>query len=155
MIQDIITRMSSNSFLLKGWTVTLIVALFAITAKDFKNIYVLFSFFILIIFWILDGFFISTERCFKNLYNVVRSKEGEEIDFSMKYKEFKKGRNTWIRSIFSKTLLIFYGILLIFIIILFATSKIDKINFCFGVDWENEQSLYSNLNATTTQSTNK
>ena len=155
LIQNIITRMGGNLFLLKGWAVTLIVALFAIAAKDVEGIYVLFSFFILIIFWILDGFFLSIERCFKELYNDVRLKKEEEIDFSMKYNNHNKGRNTWTKSIFSKTLLIFYGTLLVFMLILSIIFKVDKIKFNFNVDWKNEQSQSLSLNATTTKSINK
>ena len=33
-IQQTITRMANNSFLLKGWTVTLSAAIFALAAKD-------------------------------------------------------------------------------------------------------------------------
>ncbi len=33
-IQIVISRMNSNSFLIKGWTITLMSALFALAAKD-------------------------------------------------------------------------------------------------------------------------
>lgn len=132
-IQAIITRMGSNLFILKGWTITLIVALFTFTAKDTNNIYVLFSYFVLFIFWILDGYFLSRERCFRALYNHVRKKNEDEIDFSMKYKRFEKGKNTWLGSFFSKTLLIFYGTLLFItsIIVFISNSKNFKLNISF------------------------
>ena len=34
MIQDVITRMANNSFMLKGWAVTLIAGIFALASKD-------------------------------------------------------------------------------------------------------------------------
>jgi len=34
MILRVVERMSTNSFLLKGWTVTLVSALFALSARD-------------------------------------------------------------------------------------------------------------------------
>ena len=37
-IQDVITRMNSNSFLLKGWCVTLMSVLFALSARDTGNL---------------------------------------------------------------------------------------------------------------------
>jgi len=124
-IQAIITRMGSNLFILKGWTVTLIVALFTFIAKDGNGIYILFSYFVLIIFWILDGYFLSRERCFRKLYNHVRVKKEKDINFSMNYKKFEKGKNTWFRSIFSKTLVIFYGVLLFVtsIVAFFSNTK--------------------------------
>ena len=39
MIQDVITRMASNSFMLKGWAVTLIAGIFALASKDTNKLY--------------------------------------------------------------------------------------------------------------------
>lgn len=39
MIQNIIQRMATNSFMLKGWAVTLIVAIFALADKDMNQNY--------------------------------------------------------------------------------------------------------------------
>lgn len=55
-IQSVITRISSNSFLVKGWTITLISALFALAAKDANIQYVLISYIIIPVFWVIDGF---------------------------------------------------------------------------------------------------
>ena len=38
-IQQAINRMASNLFLLKGWTVTLIAAMFALAAKESRDLY--------------------------------------------------------------------------------------------------------------------
>lgn len=54
-IQSAVARMSSNLFLLKGWTVTLIAALFALAAKDSNKIYFLISYLPALMFWTLDG----------------------------------------------------------------------------------------------------
>lgn len=122
--------MSGNLFLLKGWAITLIVALFAFIAKEDNSIYMLFAFCVLFVFWILDGFFLSMERCFRELYKEVCNKNESEIDFSMNYKKHQKGKNTWFRSIFSKTLSIFYGALLLVMIITIIFSKYNvKMNF--------------------------
>jgi len=53
-IQNIITRMNANSFMIKGWTITLVSALFALAAKDANMNYVLISYIVLPVFWILD-----------------------------------------------------------------------------------------------------
>jgi hypothetical protein len=37
-IQQAINRMASNLFLLKGWTVTLIAAMFALAAKESRDL---------------------------------------------------------------------------------------------------------------------
>src|SRR5947209_16014228 len=49
-IQSVIDRMSKNSFLLKGWGVTLVSALFALAAKDANKQYILLAYFPIITF---------------------------------------------------------------------------------------------------------
>ena len=80
-IQNVITRLNSNSFMIKGWCVTLIAALFALAAKDSEVKFAVIAYFIIPIFWILDGFFLTTEKAFRKMYNQVRVKEESEIDF--------------------------------------------------------------------------
>ena len=41
MIQGIINRMASNSFALKGWSVTLVAGIFALSSKDANEICIL------------------------------------------------------------------------------------------------------------------
>jgi hypothetical protein len=118
-LQGAINRMSGNLFLLKGWTITLIAALFALSAKDSNKAYVLVAYFPAIVFWILDGYFLSQERCFRALYDHVRTLEESQIDFSMDTRRFKDElRNTWPGAMFSKTLLIYYGALLSIMLLL-------------------------------------
>lgn len=108
-IQNAINRMAGNLFFLKGWAVTLIAGLFALSAKDSNTNYVLVAYFPVIIFWLLDGYFLSQERKFRNLYSDVAKLNEKVIDFSMdtdKYKVYVK--NSWISSIFSPTIFLFY-----------------------------------------------
>jgi len=123
-IQIIINRMANNSFLLKGWSVTLLTALFAVGIKELNYLYLVLGCVPVLIFWLLDGFFLWKERLFKDLYDEVRIKEDNQIDFSMDTKELCKGKSTWVRSIFSTTLLIFYLSLLV--IILFITCFLNS-----------------------------
>ena len=110
LIQQAVNRMASNLFLLKGWTVTLIAALFALAAKDSKDIYFLIAYFPAFMFWVLDGYFLSQERRYRALYEHVRTLDESHIDFSMDTSPFKHdARNSWLGAMFSKTLLIYYG----------------------------------------------
>lgn len=114
-IQNSINRMASNSFLLKGWSVTLVVALLALGIKELNYLYVVVGCLPILIFWLLDGYFLWQERLFKVLYDDVRKKDENQINFSMRDKnKFCGGRNTWFWSTFSVTLNIFYLSLLIF-----------------------------------------
>ncbi|MGE0407580.1 MAG: hypothetical protein AB7O65_14900, partial [Candidatus Korobacteraceae bacterium] len=82
-IQSAINRMASNLFLLKGWTITLIAALFALATKDSDRVYFLIAYIPAVMFWVLDGYFLSQERRFRSLYDYVRKLEDNQIDFSM------------------------------------------------------------------------
>lgn len=114
MIQAVINRMAGNLFFLKGWTITLIAALFVLATKDANQKYIYIVFFPVIIFWALDGYFLSRERLFRDLYDDVRKLDETDIDFSMDTRKYKRNkRNGWVRSIFSTTLLWFYLALII------------------------------------------
>ena len=113
-IQAAVNRMASNLFLLKGWTITLIAALFAVAAKDADRAYFVIAYFPALMFLSLDGYFLSQERRFRSLYDHVRTLKEEEIDFSMDTTPYKKTlRNTWAGSIVSQTLLVYYGALIL------------------------------------------
>jgi len=58
-------------------------------------------------FWVIDAYFLSQERSFRDLYDDVRTKQ-DRADFSMGTKNFGSGKNSWARSLFSQTLLVFY-----------------------------------------------
>lgn len=109
-IQNVITRMNSNSFLIKGWTITLVSALFALAAKDANLNYVLITYVVIPVFWLLDGFYISQERQYRDLYSEISAKGENDIDFNMNASSFCKGNRTWLAGVFSKTLIPFYGI---------------------------------------------
>lgn len=111
-IQAIVSRMAGNSFLLKGWAVTLITALFALSSKDTDQDYTLVAYLPLVVFWALDGYFLCQERLFRALYDYVRAVEESKIDFSMDTRGFGSCRNSWLGAMFSTTLLIFYGAVL-------------------------------------------
>ncbi|HBW73728.1 MAG TPA: hypothetical protein DEF59_00490 [Candidatus Magasanikbacteria bacterium] len=109
-IQNIISRMAGSLFFLRGWTITLIGALLALFSKNNSPDYVFyFLIVIVLIFWILDGYFLSQERSYRDLYNYVRKLKEEEIDFSMDISEYQKlKKNTIIFAMCSTTLLVFY-----------------------------------------------
>jgi hypothetical protein len=110
-IQLVITRMNVNSFLLKGWSVTLVAALFAFAAKDTNIEYVLITYISTPLFWFLDGYYLSQERQYRGLYNSVKNKNESDINFDMNAKSFKNWNTGWISSVFSITLILFYGAL--------------------------------------------
>jgi hypothetical protein len=113
--------MAGNLFLLKGWSITLISALFALAAKDSNQLYVLIAYFPLFIFWSLDGYFLSQERKFRALYDHVRRLQESEVDFSMDTRPFAGDpRNTWLGAMSSRTLVTYYaGLAVVMLILMF------------------------------------
>lgn len=100
--------MNTNSFLIRGWVITLVSALFCLAAKDANLRYVMITYIVIPVFWILDGYYLSMERQYRALYDKVTTEENG--DFSMNTKQFDTGNSTWSAATFSKTLLLFYGI---------------------------------------------
>ncbi|MDH3972715.1 MAG: hypothetical protein OEV42_00430 [Deltaproteobacteria bacterium] len=124
MIQGIINRLSHNSFLLKGWTVVLVSALFALAAKDKNALFIYLSYFPSIAFWCLDGYFLWQERLFRALYDNVRVMKEENIDYSMNVKNADISEITWSSAFLSKTLIMFHGVILgSIIIVMLLTLK--------------------------------
>ena len=109
MIRAIINRMSINSFLLKGWSVVLVSALFALAAGDSQALFVYLAYFPAVAFWILDGYFLWQERLFRKLYDLVRAIAESDVDFSMDTSAVRTDDVGWFTVVFSNTLLIFHG----------------------------------------------
>ena len=78
MIQSTIQRMGNNSFMLKGWAVLVIVAIFTFAGEQNNVKCILFTIIPLIVFW-------GLERKFRILYDDVRNKKEEDIDYDMNY----------------------------------------------------------------------
>ncbi|NTW54622.1 MAG: hypothetical protein HGB15_07655 [Chlorobaculum sp.] len=108
IIQGVINRMANCSFLIKGWTITITAAIFGLAAKDADIRYVIIAYMVIPFFWLLDAFYLSKERQYRALYDEVRIKDENDIDFLMDTSNYDIGRCTWWNSFFSKTLNIFY-----------------------------------------------
>lgn len=121
-IQGVINRMAGNSFVLKGWCVTLVSALFALASQDSHTEFIVLAFFPAIMFWILDAYFLRQERLFRKKYDEVRGQTETEINFSMNTLPFTNQVDSWIRTAFSWTLFIFYGTIILAIVIVIMTK---------------------------------
>src|SRR4051794_17688773 len=68
LIQAGITRMAGNSFLLKGWAVTLVTGLAALAKADGNEDVAWISCGVLAVFALLDAYYLALERAFRALY---------------------------------------------------------------------------------------
>lgn len=111
LIQGVITRMAGNSFFLKGWCVTLVAAILGLSSKDSNKRFLAIAYYPIIMFWIIDGYFLFQEKLFRRLFDDVRKISEDNIDFSMDTRPYSGKDLTWIKGMLSPTLLIFYGIM--------------------------------------------
>jgi len=118
MIQGVINRLSSNSFLIKGWSITVVAAMIALLARGAEKCYILFSVLPVVMFWFLDSVYLHIERSYTALFNEVRLLEENKIDFSMDVKKFGKSKN-WFKAFFSTTLLIYYLALILTVFVIY------------------------------------
>ncbi len=67
-IQNVINRLANNSFLIKGWTITVSLTGFGffVTKKEPKFLFLIV--FSVLVFWILDSYYLHREKKFRNLY---------------------------------------------------------------------------------------
>ena len=126
MIQGVVNRLSHDSFLLKGWNVVLVAAIFALAARESTAFFIPIAFLPAVVFWGLDGYFLWQERLFRKLYDLVRELPELEIDFSMDTSEVSDQVSSWEDVLLSVTLLSFHGSIVIAIIMVTIVSLIWK-----------------------------
>lgn len=109
LIQGVITRMGGNLFTLRGWMITLVVALSAAFLEFGHSELQIILVLIVLIFWVHDAYFLSLECGYRCLYDKVRMLNEDDIDFSMDIFEFNNLRKTSVwYCMLSKTLAFFY-----------------------------------------------
>lgn len=127
MIQNIITRMSTNSFMLKGWAVTLVAGTFALSNIESNNLFFLIAYVPIILFWFLDSYYLQLERKYREFYNEILEKPNDEIDFKILILQSRVESETcFYQSLFSCTEIGFYlpMALLIAIVIVLSLIKL-------------------------------
>ncbi|MGK0159429.1 hypothetical protein [Pseudomonas mosselii] len=107
-VQAVVNRLSTNSFLLKGWSVVLITGLFALAAAQDSKGFAIFSLAPAIALWGLDGYFLALERNYRAMYKKIRLLDPDQIDFDMEL-VVVNGNMDFMRACFSKTLFVFHG----------------------------------------------
>lgn len=127
LIQSTVARLAGNSFLVKGWAITVSGALIGFALNQSSTGLAILSGVAIAAFWLLDAYFLRAERLFRALYDEVRAKDERVEPFWMGAtgKTFVRrvrvretscdNRNAALRTraFFSLTLLVLYGGLLI------------------------------------------
>ena len=116
IIQEIIRRMAFNSFMIKGWAITLVVVALLLKGTEYQ---VWIAFIPLLVFWFLDAYFLWQERMYRKLYEwVIKNRlKTDEYLFDMNAYRFKDEVQSRFRIMFSITLGWFYCSIAILIVL--------------------------------------
>jgi len=109
MVQGVITRMAGNSFLLKGWAVTLVAGLTALAKTGAHQHVAWIACGVVVVFAFLDAMYLAVERAYRVLYDNVVA--GSATTWSLKAQGLSVGR--FLRALFSWSVLPLYGAMVI------------------------------------------
>jgi len=127
LIQGVIGRMAQNSFVMKGWAVTLVSAILVVAHKVAGWEYLLVALLPTFVFWGFDAFYLRQERLFRSLYDAVRRMgpdTWENERFSLDPAPHSKGVSGWLRLCWSRSVVWLYGPMVLLIAsVAFYTAK--------------------------------
>lgn len=120
LIQSCINRMAQNSFMVKGWMISLVAVIIALLPEKIGvdiRVLCIVAFAVTICFWYLDGFFLKIENLYRWKYAWVIKNRRQTIEFA--YDLNPHNCNTWnggniepciLSVMFSKTLWPLYSL---------------------------------------------
>ncbi len=119
-IQAVVTRLAQNSYLLKGWTIILVAATFALSLSVTSAWLVAIALLPTVAFSILDAYYLRQERLFRELYNNVRQSPDSVEAFSMDASPYKDAVSGTARILLSVSVGLFY--IPVALVVLIATG---------------------------------
>jgi hypothetical protein len=125
-VQAVITRLANNSFLMKGWALTVAGLIFGFAADRGSWQIAAAGILPVAAFWGLDAYFLRQERLFRRLYDAVRRSEPGIEPFSMDTRGFRTAVASWWATLVSVTLLPFYGVALLVGVILIVLVALHQ-----------------------------
>lgn len=129
-IQDIISRLSENSFKIKGWSITLIVVVLLFRTRD---LHLLVAFIPLFGFWTLDAYYLKLERRYRSMYEDARTGNQNRDQFEMDSSAYCV--DSIPELMLSKSLALFHGTIFtllsiysMFVFVLWLLSKLFNVS---------------------------
>ena len=124
MLQGVISRMAQNSFLLKGWSVTLAAGLLAAAISD-KQIYAALALFPTLIFWGLDAYYLRQERLFRALYDAVAAEADPPASpYSLDTRPYAQRVGSWLWTCSAPVVAGLHGVIIVVILIVLKAASI-------------------------------
>ena len=127
-IQNVITRMNTNSFQIKGWAITIVSATLALYASTKNECFILVGVFPSLIFWFLDAYYLTQERKFRGLYNDVAGVSEKPFDlkpFAMRPDLYVGGKYGYWNVFWSTTIWKLYLPVIIMLTGIFIYLKVN------------------------------
>lgn len=100
-IHNVIARLAGNSFWLKGWSVTLVAAIFAVAARNATASLLWVALVPAFAFWGLDAFYRGQEHVFRRMHDDIVA--GDVDLMSMETCKYEKGFLGWLGDLFSRS----------------------------------------------------
>ena len=116
LIQGVINRMAQVSFIIKGWTLTLSVAILGLTASSSEGIVGFVGLVPIFVFWGLDAYYLRQERLFRKLYTKVREQDANIPLYSMDNTPCKNEISSWFTTLKRPTIIYLYSIIVLMMI---------------------------------------
>ncbi|MFE9028848.1 hypothetical protein ACFYOA_21740 [Streptomyces iakyrus] len=111
LLQNVIARLGNNSFLIKGWCITLSGVLVAVADRSPGRATIPVALALAVGFWLLDGYYLRQERLFRALYEkVVGDRDDPPPPFTMDAERYG-GTVSWSAVLLSRPMLFCYGVL--------------------------------------------
>jgi len=108
MIQAVIDRMGRNSFLLKGWSVTLVAALIGLAADKSNGDFAIIAAAVAGVLRSLDAYYLAVERKYRKLYARAIGGDGAPVPaWSLSAGDI--GRADLLSAMVSPTVLLLHG----------------------------------------------
>ena len=100
-IQGVIERHARTSFLLKGWSVTVVAAVFLLAVRGADSALAMVAGVLpALVFWGLDAYYLQQERLYRKLYDHVRKTSPDPDDrFSLDARPFENDVPSWRASL--------------------------------------------------------
>ena len=113
-IQSAISRIASNQFQIKGWAITLGTAILTLFANSLNNpdgpnaYFLLIAIFPMLLFWIIDAKFLSTERRLRRIYMDIAEHKADIRPFDMPTGKYHSGYYSFFSALFSLNNILVY-----------------------------------------------
>lgn len=129
-IEAVINRLNHDSFLIKGWMITIVSGFLVLAVRNCKHVIILMALLPVIIFWVLDSFYLLQERKYRDLYDdVINDKVG---NFNMSINNYGNGKSTFKSAFLSITIFLLYYLICFILGIIFFCLEPYK---CYETAW--------------------